>query len=85
MSLKNLIVAQSGVFAIFCVIAILLTKFVNYFEIELSISVILLNYYSLLAFLGIIFVSFSFKKQTTKEMAKRSVSLSTHQLELINE
>ena len=75
MNLNSLIDAQAGLFAAFFLMTIFFNKFVNYFEIELSVSVFLLTCYFNLGLFGFICRFFVFKQQTTKEGAKRSVSL----------
>ena len=76
MNLKGLMIVQSVIFVVFSVITILLTKFVNLFEVELVPTVLLLNnYLSPILFGFFVFhIGNAFKQVKNKEQAKRMVS-----------
>lgn len=76
MNLKGLMIVQSVIFVVFSVITILLTKFVNLFEVELVPTVLLLNNYLSLILFGffVFFIGNAFKQVKNKEQAKRMVS-----------
>lgn len=76
MNLKGLMIVRSVIFVVFSVITILLTKFVNFFEVEFSSTILLLNNYLLLILFGffVFFIGNAFKQVKNKEQAKRMVS-----------